>query len=212
MLYQVYQFSKRGFMKTKISFTIFSVMLIVATALPYSVRAGTDRITRGDVESVLNAFTTGGRVILSQQSGTAGLDAAPADFQGSNGAIRPFSAWDGMHVCVEDWHVLLISEFDGGDKSYNMQDAKNYLSQLSTAFYLDGNLMQTTSTPIKRFLNPGQFGLDKAYGFSTGAIMAPGDLQVGGHTFEVHIADPVYGDADLAISFYVDDASSPTCN
>ncbi len=199
-------------MKTKISFTILTVMLILATVMPYSVQAKTNRITRGDVESVLNAFTTGGRVILSHQNSSAGSDAAPADFQGSNGAIRPFSAWDGQHVCVEDWHVMVISNFDGGDKSYTMQDAKGYLSQVIPLFYLDGNPLQTTSTPIKRFLNPAQYGLDEAYGFSTGAIMAPGDLQVGQHTFEVYNVDPVYGDADLAITFYVDDANSFTCN
>jgi hypothetical protein len=199
-------------MKTKISSVLLVVLLVAAAVLPYPVLADTGRITRGDVEAVLNAFTTGGREILSHQSSAAGFEAAPADFQGSDGAIRPFGPWDGLHVCVDDWHVLLIAEFDGGDKSYKMQDAKNYLSQVGNLFYLDGNPIQTTSTPIKRFLNPEAFGLEKAYGYQTGAIMAPGDLQVGQHTFKVHVVDPVYGDADLEITFYVDDSSSSTCN
>jgi hypothetical protein len=199
-------------MKTKFFFVLLVGMLVTTVALPNSARADTGRITRGDVEAILNAFTTGGREILSHQSGAAGFDAAPADFQGSNGAIRPFGSWNGLHVCVNDWHVLLIAEFDGGDKSYTMQDAKNYLSQVDNLFYLDGNLVQTTSTPIKRFLNPAAYGLEEAYGFQTGAIMAPGELQIGQHTFKVHVVDPVYGDADLQITFYVDGSSSSTCN
>lgn len=199
-------------MKTKISFVLLAVLLVVAAALPYPARADTTRITQGDVESVLDAFTTGGRVILSLQSDTAGFDAAPSDFHGSNGAIRPFGPWDGLHVCVNDWHVLLISEFDGGDKSYTMQDAQNYLSQVSEIFYLDGNPVQTTRTPIERFLNPATYGMEEAYGYQTGAIMAPGELQVGQHAFNVHVTDPVYGDADFAVTFYVDDSNSSTCN
>jgi hypothetical protein len=198
-------------MKIKISFSIVAVLLILATALPTPARASADRITQGDVVSVLNASFTGGRVIISLPGGTAGFYAAPADFYGSNGAIRPFSAWDGMHLCVEDWHVLLMSIYDGGDTSYTIQDAMSYFSQLNTTFYLDGNPVQTTSTPIKRFLNPTHYGYDVAYGLNSGAIMAPGDLSVGQHTFQVNIIDPVYGNVTLAITFYVDAANSPTC-
>lgn len=198
-------------MNTKLYLVVVVVVLVATAVLSYPARADTARITQGDVESVLNAFTTGGRTILSHRSDHAGFAAAPADFHGSNGAIRPFSAWDGLHVCVNDWHVLLISEFDGGKKSYTLQDAKNYLSQVDALFRLDGQPISTTRTSIKRFLNPAP-PWEEAYGFQQGAIMAPGALAVGTHSLQVHVVDPVYGDAQLNITFFVDGGNSPACS
>jgi hypothetical protein len=198
-------------MKTKFFFISLAVLLLAAAALPYPARADTGRITRGDAESALNAFTTGDQEILSLQSDTAGFNAAPAGFHGRIVVIKPFGPWDGMHFCVNDWHVLLINELDGGDKSYTIKDARNYLSQVKDLFYLDGNPVRTTRTPIERLLPPPN-GYEKAYGFQVFAIKVPGGLQVGQHTFNVHVVDPVYGNADLAITFYVDDANSSTCN
>ena len=117
-----------------------SIVVLALALLPSAVLADSGRITKGDVQGVLQAFMTGGRTVLSNSSETAGLHAAPADFLGSNGAIRPFAPWDNQHVCVSDWHVLLMGIFDGGDKSYTRQDASNYLSELDISFTLDGNL------------------------------------------------------------------------
>jgi hypothetical protein len=188
------------------------VVALLAIGLPFPVQAASVRITKGDVEAVLHAFTTGGRTVLSHRSATAGFLAAPADFHGSNGAIRPFPAWDGLHVCGDDWHVLVIALFDGGDRSYTMQDAKSYLSQVDALFSLDGKPVSTTRTSIKRFLDPVSVGYDEAYGLQVGSIMAPGDLGVGAHSLQVHVVDPVYGDAQLNITFSVDDRTSPACN
>ena len=191
---------------------VLSIVMLALGLSPFAVQADSGRITEGDVQAVLQAFMTGGRTVVSNSSETAGFHAAPADFLGSNGAIRPFAPWDNQHVCTSDWHVLLIGIFDGGDKSYTRQDASNYLSQLDISFTLDGNPLQTTSTAIKRFHNPESFGLEEAYGFQVGSIMAPGDLEVGEHVFEVNLMDPIYGDDQFTITFFVDDASSPTCN
>ena len=70
------------------------------------------RITHGDVQAVLNAFNTGGRVILLRRGETA--VASPADFVGTHGAIRPFSDWDNRHFCAEDWHVILVAALMAG--------------------------------------------------------------------------------------------------
>lgn len=191
---------------------VVALLLLSLTLLPSAAQAGPDRITRGDVQAVLQGFMTGGRIVLSHSSETAGSHAAPADMTGSNGAIRPFSRWENIHVCVDDWHVLILGQFDGGDESYKREDASNYLSQLETSFTLDGNPLQTTTTAIKRFHNPAPAGLEVAYGFQVGSIMAPGDLTVGEHTFASYLVDPVYGDTALSITFFVDDASSPACN
>ena len=81
------------------------------------------RITRGDVEAVFHAFGGGGLTGLLHAPG--GGVGSPADDNGSQGSIRPFAgdAWDRAHFCSDDWHVILIAVFDGGDSSFTEQDA-----------------------------------------------------------------------------------------
>jgi hypothetical protein len=167
------------------------------------------RITRGDAEAVLNAFGTGGRVIL--RKGRA-AEAAPADFFGSHGSIRPFrgSLWDRAHFCAEDWHVILIAEIDGGDKSFSRQQAEANLGQVTHQFTLDGAVLSTTRTSISRFLNPQAFGLEEAYYFQEGRIMAPEDLAVGRHELSLTTVDAGRTFRD-GITFFIDPAGSGAC-
>jgi hypothetical protein len=128
------------------------------------------RITRGDAEAVLRSFGTGGRVITA--NGRT-VEASPADFQGSHGSIRPFagSAWDGRHFCAEDWHVILVAWFDGGDRTFDRQRAEEVIAPVT---------LRTTRTPITIFHNPPpQYGFERAWYFQQGRIMSPDDLSVG---------------------------------
>ena len=150
--------------------------------------SGSRRITRGDVEAVLHAFGGGGRAVLLHSKTAEG---APADFVGSHGSIRPFagSPWDGAHFCADDWHVILIADFEGGDASFQHDDAARIMNGLQVSFTLDGAALPTTRTAIKRFLNPEQFGLQVAYYFQQGQIMSPTDLSTGSHRLEVTMVD-----------------------
>jgi hypothetical protein len=125
------------------------------------------RITQGDAQAVLNAFGTGGRVIL-RNGQTA--EAAPADFFGTHGSIRPFrnSPWDRGHFCAEDWHVILIAQFEGGDASFTRQQAEATLNPVTNSFTLDDAPLPTTRTSISRFLDPQPFGFEEAYYFQEG--------------------------------------------
>ena len=91
------------------------------------------RINRGDAEAVLNAFGNGGWVILLHSGEAA--EAAPADWFGSHGSIRPFqgSPWDGRHFCAEDWHVILMALIAGGDASYSHDQARADLDPVAVA-------------------------------------------------------------------------------
>ena len=146
------------------------------------------RITRGDVQAVFNAAGTGGRIILLRKGETA--EAAPADFVGSHGSIRPFqgSPWDGRHFCAEDWHVILVAGIDGGDASFRREQAVASASQTTFDFTLDGAPLATNRTAIRRLLSPETIkvpqGVEKfkvAYFFQEGRIMSPEDLSVGQH-------------------------------
>jgi hypothetical protein len=167
------------------------------------------RITRGDVEAVLQAFGNGGRVVL-QHSRTG--EGAPADFFGSHGSIRPFSGspWDGAHFCADDWHVIVIADIEGGDASFRHADAQAIMDPLTVEFTLDGVVLATTRTSIKRFLNPEPFDLDVAYYFQEGRLMSPADLAVGTHTLSVVVTGPsgVFQDE---ITFFVDASGAGAC-
>jgi hypothetical protein len=170
------------------------------------------RINRGDAEAVLNAFGTGGRVIL-RNGQTA--EASPADFLGSHGSIRPFqgSPWDGRHFCAEDWHVILVGFIDGGDASFGHQQAEASLGPVTIAFTLDGAALDTTRTPIKPFHDPPQaFGIERAWYFQEGKVMSPDDLSVGQHELSVSFTDPASGLAGSdGITFYIDAAGTGAC-
>lgn len=169
------------------------------------------RITRGDTEAVLNAFGTGGRVILRHKGETA--QAAPADFLGSHGSIRPFqgSPWDGRHFCAEDWHVILVAWIDGGDGSFDHQQAEASLDPVTVSFTLDQSPLATTRTPIKPFHNPEAFDMERAWYFQQGKVMAPADLSVGQHELSVRFTDPTGLDESDGIIFFIDAAGTGVC-
>ena len=189
------------------------LLLFVLVVLGFSVKAVSatpNRISRGDVTATFNAFTTAGRVILSHDNSSVD-NASPANL--FDGSIRPFpgSAWDGGHFCVDDWHVLVLALFNGGDQSYTKQEAVSILSPITMDFIIDGVSLATDQTPIKRFLEPEAFGFEKAFGFQEGVIMAPGELGVGEHAFVVVIEDPILGTRQLSIQFFIDSSDSETC-
>lgn len=199
-------FQKRSLM------AILAFILIVTALLPGQVSANSERITRGDVQAVFNAFINGGWAIM-QNNGTG--NGAPADEFGSRGAIRPFggSLFDGSHHCVDDWHVLLVAYWDGGTRSEKNQDIFDRIDQQVIDMYLDGEELDTERTPIKRFLNQNaldNYGFDKGFAFQTGKIMSPDELSVGMHTLKFE-ADGVFGPYESEIEFYIDDSNSPTC-
>jgi hypothetical protein len=168
------------------------------------------RVTRGDAQAVLNAFPNAGRIIRRQgvvQSST------PADPE-LRATIRPFSfpgsPFDGRHYCVEDWHVIVVAEIVGGDRSYSEQDAVTELSTITLTFTLDGVELPTSRMPVKRFLDPAPFGLEEAYFFQQGTLMSPNELSVGSHSLSYKEVSPLgeYGDG---ITFFIDPAGTGAC-
>jgi hypothetical protein len=168
----------------------------------------TERIKRGDAEAILEAFGGGGWAILKHSKVAQG---SPADQAGSHGAIRPFKLWDGVHLCSEDWHVILIADIEGGDASFTQQQAEQIMSGIEVRFFLDGERLITTRTAIKRFLNSERFDLAEAYYFQEGRVMSPEELTAGRHRLECEMtagSDIVFRGS---IRFVVDAAGEGTC-
>ena len=86
--------------------------LLVALALlaGANVNANSSRITRGDAQAVFEAASTGGGAIdLHEGSVTGPNQRDPED----GVRINAFAAWDGLHYCAFDWHVISINLVGG---------------------------------------------------------------------------------------------------
>jgi len=98
------------------------------------------------------------------------------------------------------------------DDTYMRQQAAADASLTNIVFILDGQAIQdTTRTAFIRFLNPEFFGADEAWSCQIGKIFAPGTLTVGTHQLTAYIIDPVFGDFETSITFYVDAAGTGAC-
>lgn len=147
-----------------------------------------------------------------------GLVAAPLDsiVKDPQVSIRPYSGsqWDEWRFCVEDWHVILVGWFEGGDRSFTVQDAQAIFDTLSIQFELDGAYLATERTATSRFLEQeflAELGWDQGYYFQQGTLMAPDDLAVGAHTLSWTLMSPDYGTFMDAIIFYIDPAGTGAC-
>ena len=182
-------------------------LAVIAAALNSApAQAAPGRTSRGDAEAVLHASGTGGAAIRNHRTVSGG---SPADID-RRVSIRVLPLVDGRHFCQDDWHVILVAEVDGGDKSFTMQNAKADMDSVRLDFFLDGSPLATERTSVKRFLNPGQFGWEEAYIFQQGAIMAPDDLTVGAHSLRVVVTDPA-GSDENDITVWIDATGTGAC-
>jgi len=188
----------------------YMAILAIATLVLASANdshADNPRITKGDVNAVFNAFGSAGRKIFNFEMPNNASVAAPADFFGSNGAIRPFegSPWDGQVHCVDDWHVILIAVFDGP----TYQDAVDSISPISSRFWLNGTMLGTKRSAIKRFLELP----DPSWGYQEGAILSPKKLPVGNYELLWIASHPIFGVLiQQTIFFTVDPSESFACS
>ena len=140
--------------------------------------ANATRVTKGDAESVLNAFGNGGWAI---QNHSKTLKGAPS--QGLPGlvAIRPFSGtpFNGAHYCALDFHTIVIADIEYGPE----KAASAAIDALDVSMTLDGAALALTQTPVKRFLGDGG-SADEFYS-QYGRVMAPADLALGAHSLSV---------------------------
>jgi len=162
-----------------------------------------EHITKGTVEAIMNAFTTGGQVMLYRANHNAVLFSTLGEGWPDRGAsIRP--GWPDVHVKAYDWHVILIGFFASGNSSYTLQNAIKDLSTFTITLTLNGEVIETEQTPIKPYLEPDAFGDDVAYGYQVGKIYSPDELPVGTYTLDLIIKSPGYEDWEESTVFYVD--------
>src|SRR5215472_4105000 len=139
--------------------------VLAFAAFPRShVRAAPAPVTYGDVEAILHAgFTAGQDAILIHASQALG---APVE-DASRAAIDFFTPGPTPHFCMDDWHLLRLTDANSVD---------------GVPFFMDGAQVSTTQTPITHLSVADQqlFGLPgPTFLFTTGSIFSPSDLSVG---------------------------------
>lgn len=163
-----------------------------------------EHINKGTVEAILNAFSTGGLVVLDRADSNARFFSPFGEGElDQRATIRPRDQWNGAHLRADDWHVILLGLFSGGDNSYTLKNAIEDISTTKITFTLNGEVIETEQTPIKRFLSPSYL-FDVAYGYQVGKIYSPDELPVGTYTLNLLIETPGYEDLTNSIVFYVD--------
>lgn len=194
--------------KTILSTGLLAMVLVIAA----SAQANPSRVTRGDAQAVLDASGAGGWSVRLHAGEIRG---APAAFTpGDRVRIAPIpGVFDGIHYCSLDWHVVAINDFDGNapGESRTPSEIAAALAGDTWILSVDGTPLSTVRTPVKRFLNPEQFGLVDAYYFATGRVMAPTDLSIGAHTvsYVVLISGEVVDTAE--VTFFIDAPGTGTC-
>ena len=186
------------------------VVLALVLLAGASAQASSSRITRGDAQAVFQAANTGGAAIRLH----GGQGHGPAQGAAVDGVrINAFTPWDGRHYCELDWHVISINLTDGNfpGESRTRQEIADALSLVEVAYFLDGVALQLERTAVKRAVDAEVLGLVEGFYFTSGRVMAPGDLTVGQHTLRIVVTDPGGLIADSQITFFIDAAGTGAC-
>lgn len=116
---------------------------------------------------------------------------------------------------MDDWHVLLLGFFEGGDQSFNMQDAEEILSRWNATLTLtlagESDVLDTIQTATKPLLLMEDYGFDKVYGFQVGQIVPAGAFPIGEYTLAVVVEFDGTLWFESSIQFFIDPSGSATC-
>lgn len=163
-----------------------------------------DRISRGEAMSVLHTLFTGRLAVLFSPGNGIGAYQF-TNFQ--DVAHFPSPADNGSAYCELDHQAAMLGFLTGS--AANRKEAEASLSLIKQEFRIDGQLQETTRTPVVRgAMAPHTQVL---YGYNEGVIIAPGDLNPGVHTFEVAVSYD--GEPWFVVSnhFYIDAAGTGVC-
>lgn len=109
-----------------------------------------------------------------------------------------------MHYCTLDWFAY----GPGWARVGSNREAAADRDAAQVSFEIDGLTVDYKITAAKRAIAFGEVS-----GWSYGALVAPGSLAIGAHTFTTTVVDPpVPGDSFTAtVTFYVDTEVTGAC-
>lgn len=179
---------------------------LMALSVAASASASPPRVTRGDAESVFQAFNNGGWAIRLHPGV---IEGPPADFQ-LDSLARIAAGTNNRHYCALDWHVILVSTVEGNrpGESLTNQEIWDNLEARQVTFLLDGAPLEVERTNPRRTTNPEFRGFYEAFYVNTGRVMAPDELAVGQHTL---VAIGSLQGVISRITFFIDAPGTGVC-
>jgi hypothetical protein len=179
-----------------ISATILTLMFsFLAVQTPALAATGSvDLVTKGDVIKILYGRAKADTMESYQRA-----------------AITPLASHDGAHFCVDDWHIVRVSDGENIDyvTTFTKKQVIEDLKRTNVTLYLDGVVISSTRAPI--FTTIADDGTT-IWWFQTGSILSPKAISVGEHTAGVLFSDPaVYPDEFHSSTFTVDPSGSGVC-
>jgi hypothetical protein len=199
------------FFRITCCFFVLLLSLVVFSFVPRSqASAASGLVTKGDVEAILHAGSSGGGIMFHEHP-VPGFEDFP------RAAITPLSFHSGTHYCVDDWHVVRITfaNFVDNVDFFTKEQAIADLEATTITLTLDGVTLPAIRTPIimlnagfwkQRFDLPGP-----GFAFQTGSILSPAALSVGDHTAGLVATDPVFGTFQDSSTFTVDSSGTGAC-
>ena len=190
---------------------VLVVFLWSTFGLASTVSANSAGVTKGDAQAVFQTIGAGGQAILAHASENAA--GAPAQVNWFPVLIHPNNPV--RNFCELDWHTFQLALTDGGNyASYSNQEAKAFLEAGSVVFELDGVVVPTETTPVKRWTNLEALGVPEwefAWWRNHGTVLPPGTPAVGTHELKLTITEPIFGTDVVVFSFTIDAAGTGSC-
>ncbi len=189
---------------------VLLLSVVVFALVPGSqASAASGRVTKGDVEAILQTVTSGGGILFHEHP-VPGFEDYPL------AAITPLSFHSGTHYCVDDWHVVRIAISQGVDNVvfFTKEQVIADLEATTVTLTLDGVTLPAIRTPIIMLNAADQQRLGfpgLTFAFQTGSILSPAALSVGDHTAGLVVTDPVFGTFQDASTFTVDPSGTGVC-
>jgi hypothetical protein len=151
-----------------------------------------DRVTKSDVIRIMY----GGAKASS-------MEAYP------RAAITPLPSHNGDHFCVDDWHIVRVSDGESTDSVTTKKQVITDLNRTKVTLYLDGVVISSLRSNI--FTTTAGDG-STIWWFQSGSILSPRAISVGEHTAGVLFSDPAsYPDEFDTSTFTVDSSRTGAC-
>ena len=192
--------ASEGFRRLRLATLVGAALVVAAGSTPAS-GASPGSPTQGDSRAAFQAFFTGGSAIRAHNPLANGAPGVPVDPPPDSARVYPFA--DGAEYCHGS-HVVMLAGF--GDPAAFPAGNKQlfeFLSDVSIQFVLDGALLETERTSIKRFPHPEPDSSENPLmAITFAAFLAPDELSPGSHELRTTYHEPGF-DLEFTISFKV---------
>ncbi len=168
--------------------------------------SGSERVTKGDAEALLNAFRTG----CGAQAAHGPMNESSPCGDRHQAFILFFPSFNGAHYCAADWHDMFYYSEESIDPTNPLlltkQAVKNDLQANTASIAVDGSPLTLKSLPVKP-----EVGTPDTYYIVIGTTVSPDTLPAGTYTATLVGNDPASGPLAFTVTFTMDASGTGSC-